>query len=80
MKWKRRVLRALLAFVILFDVLLLMQFHRHGWPAIINGYDLGGGRMQISVTRMPITAADWLLGALLVGVQGLVVYGNLRVK
>lgn len=79
MKWKRRLLRSMLGAFILFDLLLFVQFHQYGRPAIISGHDLGEGRMEISVTRIPIATADWLICALLVCIQGFIVYACWRI-
>jgi hypothetical protein len=80
MKWKRRFLRGLLGFVILFDLIVFVQFHTHGRPVIVTGRSLGQGRAEFSVTRVPVSAGDWLIGALIVSIEGLVVYANLRIK
>jgi hypothetical protein len=79
MGWKRGLLRALLAILIVFDLLLVLQARRHGWPVTLSGQSLGDGRTQVSVNPLTFTAVDWLLAILLVGVQGLVIYGNWRV-
>ena len=79
MKWKRRLLRAMLGVFILFDLLLFVQFQQHGWPAVISGHDLGEGRMEISVTRIPISAADSVIDAFLVCIQAFIVYACWRI-
>ncbi len=78
MRWKNVVLRGLLAILIIFDLLLFLEIRRYGWPVILSGQPLGGGRMGITVTRMTASAGDWLMAALLVSVQTAVVYGNWR--
>lgn len=80
MKWKRRFLRLLLGVVILFDVTVFVHFHIYGRPVIVTGHSLGEGRAEFSVTRVPIPAADWLIGALLVSIEGVVVYANWRTR
>lgn len=79
MKWKKRLLRTLLAALIIFDLLLFFQARRHGWPAFLSGQPLGDGRVQVDITAIPLSAVDCLLGALLVGFEGIVVYGNWRI-
>ena len=79
MGWKKGLLRALLAILIIFDLLMILQARRHGWPVSLSGQPLGDGQTQISVNPLPFTALDWVLAVLLIGVQLLVVYGNWRV-
>jgi hypothetical protein len=80
MKWRRRFLRVLLGLIVLFDFIVFMQFHTHGWPSKVILRDLGAGRAAVSVERIPFSTEDWLIGALLVSIQGVVVYANFRTK
>jgi len=82
MAWKRvllRGLRGLLAILIIFDLLPLLQSRRHGWPVILSGQPPGDGVMQISVARVPLSAVDFVIAALLVSLEIAVVYGNWRI-
>lgn len=79
MGWKKGLLRTLLAILIVFDLLMILQVRRHGWPVGLSGVPLGDGQTQISVNQLPFTAVDWVLAVLLVGIQILVVYGNWRI-
>jgi hypothetical protein len=78
MTWKKVVLRVLLVVVVIFDLLLILEIHRHGWPVMLSGQSLGDGRVGISVKRIPFSIGDWLLATLLTILQGAIVYGNWR--
>jgi hypothetical protein len=80
MRWKRSLLRALLAILIIFDLLAALQFRRHGWPVRLTGEPIGDGAAHITVTYLPFSPADGALVCLLIAIQGAVVYFNWRDK
>ncbi len=65
MRWFRLATGAALTILLLFDVMLALQVHAHGWPAKITLTEASPGVEAVKVGRLPFTAVDaWILAAL----------------
>jgi len=80
MGWKKQLLRLLLAVLILFDLGMLKEYYLHGRPVSMSGKPLGDGRTEINVTRLPLTAVDWMICTLLVCAHVILIYGSFRTR